>query len=55
MMEKIEEDKQFQVEMQALRQQEIEMLSRESDSFFSQEAQHRKEQELMLSRLIDEK
>ena len=35
MCEKIEEDKLFQQEIKLLRQQEIEMMSREADAFFS--------------------
>lgn len=35
MLEKIEEDKQFQQEMLILRQQEIDMMTRETEHFFT--------------------
>ena len=49
MLEKIEEDKQFQQEMILLRQQEIDMITRETESFFGSESSLRKELEVNLS------
>jgi len=43
MMEKIEEDRSFQSEMQLLRKTEIQMIINETEERFEQERRHRKE------------
>jgi hypothetical protein len=55
MIEKIEEDKQVQQEITVLRQQELEMMHSESEKFFGLESQRRKECELHLLQLIEDK
>ena len=49
LMEKVEEDKQFQQELMLLRKQEVEMMVNETDKFFGQETQLRKDAEKNLS------
>lgn len=55
MVEKIEEDKQIQAEITQLRMQELEQLRTETDKFFLQEAQRRRETEQSLLQMIDDK